>query len=50
MARPLRRVQKDGCYHVPNRGNGGMMRFRKPADFEAFFKMVGEAQARYQGA
>ena len=36
MARPLRRVQKDGFYHVLNRGNGGMTLFRKPGDFEAF--------------
>lgn len=47
MARPLRRVQTGGYYHVLNRGNGGMTLFHKPADSHAFLGLLGEAQAKY---
>jgi len=40
----LPRVQPGGyAYHVINRGNGGMALFEKPADYEAFERVLAEA-------
>jgi putative transposase len=47
MPRVARAVVDGGCYHVLNRGNARSEIFHKPADFEAFLRVVGEAQHRY---
>ena len=40
----LSRVQVGGyVYHIINRGNGGMTLFEKPADYEAFERVLAEA-------
>jgi putative transposase len=33
-------------YHALNRGNGGQVVFRKPADYEAFVQTIADARAR----
>ena len=33
-------------YHALNRGNGGQVVFKKPADFDAFVKTIADARAR----
>ena len=48
MPRTPRRVLKDGLYHVLNRANGRLRLFRKPGDFAAFVRVLGEAQRRYR--
>ena len=47
MPRTARAVEADGIYHVLNRGNGRMQLFHKPADFDAFIKVLSEGLARY---
>lgn len=47
MPRAARVIAENGIYHVVNRGNGRAVVFRKPADFDAFVHLIGEAKARY---
>jgi putative transposase len=47
MPRPLRQIQAGIIYHVLNRGNARQMLFRKPADFQAFCKVLAEALGRF---
>jgi putative transposase len=46
MGRPLRAAAGDTIYHVVNRANARVPIFEKPADFEAFESVMGEAHAR----
>ena len=46
MPRPLRQAIGDLCYHVLNRGNGGMQVFHKPQDYQAFVGLIGDACER----
>ena len=46
MGRPLRAVAGDTIYHVVNRANAHLPIFARPADFDAFESVVGEAHAR----
>jgi putative transposase len=46
MPRPLRPIAKDLIYHVINRGNNRQKVFRKPEDFEAFLKALGDLKKR----
>src|SRR6202035_582079 len=48
MARPVREIETDGYYHVLNRGNGRMVLFRKPADYEAFIRVLAAGIERYK--
>lgn len=43
MPRPARASRGGVIYHVLNRGTGGMKLFGKPADFDAFVKLLGDA-------
>ena len=47
MPRTARVIAENGIYHVVNRGNGRAVVFRKPADFDTFVHLIGEAKARY---
>lgn len=47
MPRAARVIAENGIYHVVNRGNGRAVVFRKPADFDVFVHLIGEAKARY---
>jgi len=47
MPRAARAIVDGGCYHVLNRGNARAALFHKPGDFEAFVRVLGEAQQRY---
>ncbi|PLX85521.1 MAG: transposase [Desulfuromonas sp.] len=47
MPRAARALVDGEVYHVLNRGNGRSNVFHKPADFEAFVKLIGEAKERY---
>ena len=44
MPRAARGLADHQVYHVLNRGNGRAEVFHKPADFEAFVNLVGEAK------
>jgi len=46
MPRSSRPTPGGYCYHVLNRGNGRRAVFRKPADYDAFVELLGEAQER----
>ena len=46
MGRPLRAAAGDVIYHVLNRANARLPILEKPADFEAFERVLGEAHAR----
>ena len=46
MPRTARAVRPGGVYHVLNRGNGRADLFHKPADFDAFLRVLAEALAR----
>jgi putative transposase len=48
MPRPLRKTEAGTIYHVLNRGNGRRWLFSKPADFDAFVKLLREALSRYE--
>ena len=47
MPRTARAVEVDGYYHVLNRGNGKMDFFHKPADFDAFVRILADGLKRY---
>jgi len=47
MPRTARAVEAGLIYHVLNRGNGRMTLFRKPADFDAFERILAEGLERY---
>lgn len=47
MPRTARSVEAGGCYHVLNRGNGRMHLFHKDGDYDAFLRVLAEAQERY---
>ena len=47
MPRTARAVEAGLVYHVLNRGNGRMRIFRKPADYEAFERVLAEGLQRY---
>jgi putative transposase len=47
MPRTARAVVPGGIYHVINRGNGRQDLFHKPADFEAFLRVLAEGLTRY---
>ena len=47
MPRPARAVVPGVCYHVLNRGNARHDLFHKPADFDAFLRVLAEALGRY---
>jgi putative transposase len=47
MPRAARVFGDNEVYHVLNRGNGRQDVFRKPEDFAAFVKLIGEAKERY---
>jgi putative transposase len=47
MPRTARAVEGGGIYHVLNRGNGRMQLFHKPADFDAFLKVLSEGLKQY---
>jgi putative transposase len=46
MPRGARATQGGYCYHVLNRGNARRTVFHKEGDFEAFVKLLGQAQER----
>ena len=46
MPRPLRFIYASNCYHVLNRANRGMNIFHEPADYDAFIKLMRQAQDR----
>jgi putative transposase len=46
MPRRARSVIGGLVYHVLNRSNGRLTLFRKPADYEAFFRVLDEARQR----
>jgi putative transposase len=46
MPRRARSIIGGLVYHVLNRGNGRLTLFRKEADYEAFFRVLEEAQQR----
>jgi putative transposase len=48
MPRTARAVEAGTVYHVLNRGNGRMRLFHKPADYEAFERVLTEGLERYQ--
>src|SRR5688572_20918012 len=47
MPRTARAIRAGGCYHVLNRGNGRRALFRKPADYDAFARVLAEGLAAY---
>ena len=47
MPRTARAVVPGGIYHVLNRGNGRQDLFHKPADFEAFLRVLAEGLDQY---
>ena len=47
MPRTARAVEADGYYHVLNRGNGRCDLFHKPADFDAFVRVLAVGLERY---
>ena len=47
MPRTARAIEAGLIYHVLNRGNGRQMLFRKPADFDAFERVMAEGLSRY---
>ena len=47
MPRTARAVEADGYYHVLNRGNGRCNLFHKPADFDAFVRILAAGLERY---
>jgi putative transposase len=47
MPRTARAVVPGGIYHVLNRGNARQDLFHKPADFEAFLRVLAEGLQRY---
>jgi len=47
MGRPLRAAAGGLIYHVLNRANGRQTLFDKPADFEAFERVLGAAQVEH---
>src|SRR5690349_15522670 len=48
MPRQIRRIEAGTIYHVLNRGNGRRVLFSKPADYDAFVKLLVEAFARFE--
>src|SRR5438067_7819062 len=48
MPRLRRQIESGIIYHVLNRGNGRRNLFAKPADYEAFIKLLGEALQRFE--
>ncbi len=48
MPRTARSIAAGMYYHVLNRGNGRMDLFHKPADFDAFAKILAEGLGRYR--
>src|SRR4051794_4598333 len=49
MPRKLRAVEAGGDYHVLNRGHGRNKIYRKPADYDAFERVLAEAMVRFPG-
>jgi putative transposase len=47
MPRTARAIEAELTYHVLNRANAGLQLFRKPADFDAFERVLAEGLARY---
>ena len=47
MPRKKRKILGGYVYHVFNRANGRLRIFKKPGDFEAFEKVLGEGQERF---
>ena len=47
MPRTPRAVRAGGVYHVLNRGNGRAELFHKPADFDAFLRVLAQGLDRY---
>ncbi len=47
MPRTARAVAPGRIYHVLNRGNGRQDLFHKPADFDAFRRVLAEGLGRY---
>ena len=47
MGRPLRAADGGWVYHVLNRANARLPIFEKPADFEAFERILAEGVERY---
>ena len=47
MPRTARAVAPGMVYHVLNRGNGRQDLFHKPADFEAFLRVLAEGLTRH---
>jgi putative transposase len=47
MPRTARAIEAGTIYHVLNRGNGRARLFRKPEDFAAFEKVLGQGLERY---
>ena len=47
MPRTARAVAPGMIYHVLNRGNGRQDLFHKPADFDAFLRVLSEGLGRY---
>ncbi len=47
MPRPPRADEAGGLYHALNRGNARTTIFRKPADYQAFERILAEALERY---
>src|SRR5690606_1450663 len=47
MPRQPRQIVKGMIYHVLNRGNARDKIFHKPADYDAFLRVLKEAQRRY---
>lgn len=48
MPRPPRADEAGGLYHALNRGNLRAEIFKKPADYEAFERILGEALAIHE--
>src|SRR3954463_8000212 len=48
MPRATRQIQAGTIFHVLNRGNGRRNLFNKPADFDAFVKLLAEALKRFE--
>jgi putative transposase len=46
MPRTARAIEAGLIYHVRNRGNGRQMLFRKPEDFNAFERILGQGLQR----
>lgn len=46
MPRTARASVGNICYHVINRGNGGLVVFKKPSDYLRFTEMIGQACER----